>query len=162
MRILRSDTRASVAAPPPLGTCAGLPGRARYNEPMIEWSHSKRAGFALAALLAGDRELGHVAPAISPELARDAALLFEQPSLRDKSRLVAHLLSFVRPPLTRLADDLPARLAAAIASKLPRSLARTVIAGAPLARAGFQLEPDLLPRLLRLARRSIDGEAKPS
>jgi hypothetical protein len=129
---------------------------------MNEWSHSKRAGFALAALLADDRELGHVASAISPDLGREASVLLEQPSLRDKTRLVAHLLSFVRPPLTRLAVDLPTRLGAAIASKLPHALARSVIAAAPLARPGFQLEPDLLPRLLRIARRSIDGEAKPS
>jgi len=129
---------------------------------MNEWSHSKRAGFALAALLADDRELRHVVSAISPDLARATRALFEQPSLRDKTRLVAHLLSLVRPPLTRLPRELPARVAAAIAGKLPRSLARSVVAGAPLARAGFQLAPDLLPRLLRIARRSIDGEAKPS
>jgi len=128
---------------------------------MNEWSHAKRAGFALAALLADDRELLHVAPAISPDMAREARALFEQPSLRDKTRLVAHLLSFVRPPLTALADQLPARLGAAIANKLPRSLARTLLAEAPLARPGFQLAPDLLPRLLRIARRSIDVEARP-
>jgi hypothetical protein len=129
---------------------------------MIEWSPEKQAGFALAALLVGDRELHHVSPAVSTTVLVQARSLLEETSVRDKTRLVAHLLSFVRPPLTTLDDALPVRLGAAIASKLPRTLARQLVAAAPLARAGFQVEPDLLPRLLRIARRSIDREAKSS
>lgn len=123
---------------------------------MIDWSPEKRAGFALAALLADDRELGQVSRGVSPAVIEHTRTLLELPSVRDKSRLVAHLLSLVRPPLTEVGDALPVRLTVAIVGKLPRTLARTVAATAPLVRAGFQVEPDLLPRLLRIARRSID------
>jgi hypothetical protein len=123
---------------------------------MVEWSPEKRAGFALAALLADDRELGHVSRTVSPAVIEHTRALFELPSVRDKTRLVAHLLSLVRPPLTAVDSALPVRLAVAIVGKLPRTVARTLISAAPRLRTGFQVEPDLLPRLLRIARRSID------
>lgn len=126
---------------------------------MVEWSPEKRAGFALAALLADDRELGHVSRAVSPAVIEHTRTLFEQHSVRDKTPLIAHLLSLVRPPLTAVDRALPVRLSVAIVGKLPRTLARTLIAAAPLTRAGFQVEPDLLPRLLRIARRSIDDSS---
>ncbi|MEY4515550.1 MAG: hypothetical protein RLZZ450_7672 [Pseudomonadota bacterium] len=171
--MLLSNTDASVAAQRAAGTRARRRRRPRYNQPMSEWSLEKQAGFALAALLASDRELGDVRHAVSPAVIEHTRSLLEEPSVRDKTRLVAHLLSFVRPPLTALGSTLPVRLAVALAGKLPQNLARSLLATAPVARTGFQVEPDLLPRLLRIARRSIDdslarprvrfdGEAKSS
>lgn len=130
----------------------------RYKRGMTEWSASKQAGFALAALLAGDRELEHVASAVSPAIVRETRLRLEGARSGDKARVVAHLLSFVRPPLTGFERALPPVLVAAIASLLPRAVARATLGAAPAVLSGFAPSPDLLPRLMRIARRSIAEE----
>jgi class 3 adenylate cyclase len=125
---------------------------------MSEWSTSKQAGFSLAALLADDRALTRVREHVPSAVLCAALERCDARSEPDRARLVAHLLSLVRPALTRLPASVPPGLSAALASKLPRELARAAIEAAPMVRSGYAPAPDLLPRLLRIARRSIDLE----
>jgi hypothetical protein len=149
---------------------------------MDDWSESKCAGYALAALVAGDRELtgaaGHI-PAAA-ELRTRALIAHEgsaDKTARDsgaRRRLVERLLAAVRPELVLSGSEqaraareaLPPRLVALLALRLPRPQARALsaLAGAAQApagplrsptRAGFTLADDLWPRLYRIARRSI-------
>lgn len=121
-------------------------------------SPSKAAGFGLAALLAGDRELAAIEHAIPPDLYdRVRALLGDGSDAHTKARLVATLLARVRPTPTSLPDDLPLRLRALLAPKLPRASGRVRGDVAPPLRADYAPPSDLLPRLLRLARRSIEA-----
>jgi len=141
---------------------------ARYTVRMSEWSPHKRAGFALAALLNDDRSLSRVRAHVAEAEAARAETLLDPRSEPDKTRLVTHLLSLVRPALTQLPKALPVRLTAVLASKLPRSRAADPSRGergasiARNTRDGYAPAPDLLPRLLRIARRSIDEEDQSS
>jgi hypothetical protein len=109
-----------------------------------------QAGFALAALLCNDRNLTHVRGAVSSELENAArAMLAHDPS-EPRAERVRRLLEAVVPRLSNAITPLPPRLLALIASKLPRELARRQ--RWPLPRSGFTPSPDLIARLLRIAR----------
>jgi hypothetical protein len=127
---------------------------------MSGFAEAKRAGFALAAVLANDRALLAVRSQLEPhQLAPIAALCARD----DKPALIASLLHAVRPQLSdtaHLQEALPPRLCAMLAQKLPRAAARALSASAPLARPSFAPAADLLPRLLRIARRSIASEVE--
>ncbi len=131
---------------------------------MATWSAAKEAGFALAALLCDDRALAHSAPALPAEVAaRARARLLPSDSTRAPAGLIAELLTEVRPPLTSWPRGLPPRLGALLASKLPRPLARELVAAAPHARGDYAPPADLLPLLFRIARsaRATDARGGP-
>jgi hypothetical protein len=122
---------------------------------------AKEAGFALAALLFDDRGLTHVRAALTAELERAARTRLtprEPGSASDKAALIAELLSAVRPALTSLPRSVPPRLSALLASKLPRALGRELVAAIPPAGPDFTPAPELLPRLLRIARQRLERE----
>ena len=125
----------------------------------MEWGSAKTAGFALAALLADDRELTAVARQLSPEL---CALLTERMTQipaesREKARVLRELVAALRPPPELSA--LPLRARALLAPHLPRELGRMYVQGAPQARAGYEVDQGLLGELERLSR--VQGDACP-
>ncbi len=123
---------------------------------MTEWSEAKCAGYALAGLIAGDRELAAADVLPVPVAARTRALLAHDGGAhktpRDKlarRQLVDRLLSAVRPEIA-LTADVPLRVRALLATRVPRGQARAL--GLPAPRAGFSVPDDLWPRLYRIAR----------
>jgi hypothetical protein len=118
---------------------------------MTGWSEDKCAGYALAALIAGDRELEAAGAIPPPVAARTRALLAHDGAPRQDSRRarVERLLSAVRPELA-LHEATPMRVRALLATRLPRGEARAL--GLPPPRAGFSVPDDLWPRLYRIAR----------
>ncbi|MDB4985994.1 MAG: hypothetical protein JWN04_1172 [Myxococcaceae bacterium] len=127
---------------------------------MSRFSEAKSSGFVLAAVLAGDRELALVQAHLHPdELVRLRAGSAQREG--DRAALIARLLTYVRPPLTQLPAELPARLRALLARRLPAPEARKLLAGAPRMRAGFEPETELGPRLLRIGRRSCAPSSQP-
>ena len=117
----------------------------------IRFSSAKDAGFALAAVLADDRELARIEGHVESGVHARIRALATSPQLA-KPVLIAQLLALLRPPLAVLSPLLPVRLRALLAPQLPRSEGRSVLAGAPLTRAGFEPERELLARLARIAR----------
>jgi hypothetical protein len=120
---------------------------------MTEWSEAKCAGYALAALIAGDRELS-AADAIPASAAVHTRALVAHEGRSDKTpqgrrQLVEGLLSAVRPEVA-LTERVPLRIRALLATRLPRAEARAL--GLPSPRASFTVPDDLWPRLYRIAR----------
>jgi hypothetical protein len=131
----------------------------------MAWAEAKQAGFVLAALLAGDRELlsaaggldarllpplqarwlGAARPALEASHDRHESAPLRVAALRE-------LAERVRPPLAH-AEPLPPRGRALVAELLPREPARTYVREAPTARAGFEADPGLVRALVELARR---------
>lgn len=103
-------------------------------------------GFALAALLANDRELAAVRGAIPPALASEIVVRLTG----DKTKLLRELLERVRPPLATLSEQLPSRAAGLLA---PHLLRRARVPVSP-PRPGYVAPEGLVPVLLRLARAS--------
>jgi hypothetical protein len=119
---------------------------------MTEWSEGKCAGFALAGLIAGDRTLAAADAAIAPVALRTRAQIAHDGAAREagaRRQLVEGLLAAVRPPIS-LAEDLPARLRALLATRLSRAERRAL--GSPALREGYTVPDDLWPRLYRIAR----------
>ena len=112
---------------------------------------SKQAGCALAALLAGDRDLSRVRGALEPQVAEAVADLVGPRTIARGER-VAALLARVRPQLRTLPSSLPPRLVALLAPRLPRGVAQPLLASVPAMRATLVLDETLLPPLLRIAR----------
>jgi len=112
-------------------------------------ARDKQAGFALAAMLAGDRSFEQVRPFASTALVRSDAAA-DAPI--DRRSHIAALLRDVRPALTERSATLPARLAVLIAPQLPRSIATAVLRAAPAPRSGFTPAPALVRCLMRIAR----------
>ena len=111
----------------------------------------KAAGFALAAVLAGDRDLARVHGHLEPHDHARIRALAESPQLA-KPVLIEQLLAHLHPRLAELSPQLPVRLRALLAAQLPRAEGRNVLASAPRARAGFEPERQLVARLIRIAR----------
>ncbi|HEY6878954.1 MAG TPA: hypothetical protein VI299_13090 [Polyangiales bacterium] len=111
---------------------------------MAGWSEAKCAGYALAALVAGDRELA--AASAIPEHARTRTRALVAHDGADKTprdsaarrQLVEHLLGQVRPAL-------------ALDGSLPVRVHEALVRG-PRARVGSAIANDLWPRLHRIAR----------
>lgn len=119
-------------------------------------SEPTQRGFALAALLAGDRALAHVRPALADADAEAiASVLAARTGPRDA--WVAELLAAVRPRLTALPAGLSLRMAGLLAAHLPRVLGRAALADAPPLRADFTVSHALTPCLLRIARAQAEG-----
>jgi hypothetical protein len=130
----------------------------------MAWDGAKQAGFVLAAVLAGDRELLSVASALPAGLlpvlqARCRGLVPLAPhqgarcdpaSSEGRVQALRELAAEVRPPLTQ-ADALPPRGRALVAELLPRELGRSYVRAASPARPGFEPEPELIRWLARLA-----------
>jgi hypothetical protein len=116
----------------------------------MAWGDEKQAGFVLAAVLAGDRELFSVSDSIDAELlpALQARFLREH---SERVRSLRELASAVRPPLSNAAA-LPVRGRALLAQRVPRELGRSYVREAPAARPGFEPEPALSSWLEQLAR----------
>ena len=115
----------------------------------MAWDGATQAGFALAAVLAGDRELFSVAGALHhdllPPLEERCRGLSEE-----RARALRELVVEVRPPLAH-AEPLPVRGRALVAHLVPRELGRRYVRDAPPARPGFEPEPNLVSWLVRLA-----------
>jgi hypothetical protein len=109
-------------------------------------TRAMQEGFALAALLANDRELARVRGAISPALASEVVARLTG----DKTKLLRELLERVRPPL----DLPPERLSPRAASLLSPHMARRTRADGATFRPGYVAPEGLVPVLLRLARAS--------
>jgi hypothetical protein len=119
-----------------------------------EWSEAKCAGFALAALIAGDRDLSAADEIPASAAVRTRALVAHQVDHEPRNeqarrQVVERLLSAVRPEIA-LSERMPLRVRALLASRLPRAEARAL--GLPSPRAGFTVAEDLWPRLYRIAR----------
>ena len=123
----------------------------RRSTPTTFATSATDAGFALAALLADDRELAQVQGRLEPEHLARIRTLTASPQLT-RPVLIAQLLAHLRPRLSELAPTLPVRLRALLAAQLPHEERRDVLLGAPLARPGFEPEPELVSRLVRIAR----------
>lgn len=123
----------------------------------MAWNAAKEAGFMLAALLAEDRELQHVAPGIEP--ARLMALRAAQPGETDKARMVRALLAKLRPPLDARALDLPVRARALLARVAPPELRKQLLRDSKAARAHYSADEELVALLVRVARRTSVGNA---
>lgn len=119
----------------------------------MPWSSEKAAGFVLAGVLKGDRELSHVrsrlADALLPALDAWTQRLAQEGS--EKTRALRELAMQVRPPLHR-ADHLPPRARAWLASHVERERGRAYLREAPAPRPGFEPDAGLLAFLERLAR----------
>jgi hypothetical protein len=118
----------------------------------MERGSAKLAGFVLAALLEGDRELRAVERHLAPEL---AALLRERlqqipAQSREKARVLRELVALVRG--TSELERLPVRARALLAPHVSREAARMYVEHAPSARAGYEVDPGLVSELERLAR----------
>lgn len=123
------------------------------------WSSHKRAGFALAALLADDRELTQVRGRLpDPELTALRAQL-DRAAQPSRSLLIAELISAVRPPLGRASLSLPLSLVLLLAPYLPRGLLRRRLRDAPPDALGRVQPEELRLRMLRLAR-TLEGRSE--
>lgn len=119
-----------------------------------EWSAAKCAGYALAALIAGDRELSAADALVAPAAARTRALIAHERGDAPRDRrarveLIATLMDAVRPAVS-LGEQLPPRVRALLAARLSRAAARTP--GLPSPRPGYVAPEELWPRLYRIAR----------
>ena len=117
----------------------------------MAFTASKQAGCALAALLAGDRDLACVRSALPPPTAEAVAALLG-PRAAPREERVTALLADVRPQLRTAPASLPPRIAMLLAPRLRRGMAQPLPASAPAVRADFGLDEALLPVLLRMAR----------
>jgi hypothetical protein len=110
---------------------------------------AQEAGFALAALLAGDRALTQVEAGLDAETLAPLrrALSSDEP----KAQVLAGLLELVRPPLHTV-DGLSPRMVALLAPRLPRALARESAPRATAARPSFSPTKELGAVVLRSAR----------
>jgi hypothetical protein len=130
----------------------------------MPWGPDMAAGFALAALLSDDRELGHVASAL------DAHAL---PALRERlvvagthEPAMRALLGVLRPELRVSAvRALPPRMRGLLARLLPAPERKLISSEARASRADFSLDEPLLAVLMRMARSNdvlparVDAEA---
>lgn len=121
----------------------------------LTWSPDKQAGFVLAAWLADDRNLEHVAGALAPGwLAALRAHSAAPTGIRDKARAVQGLLRSLRPALDRRALLLPQRARALLARLAPAPLRRELLHDNTPARPHFHADEALLSVLLRVARQA--------
>jgi hypothetical protein len=116
----------------------------------VRWSSAKQAGFMLAALLADDRELNQVAPAIEP--AQHAALLQTPGRHGDKKQLVRTLLVSLRPGLDARALAFSPRVRSLLARLAGPVLRKQLLAGTTPVRPDYRADEELLAVLLRVAR----------
>jgi hypothetical protein len=123
----------------------------------MAWNSSKEAGFMLAALLAGDRELLHVAPALEP--ARVQRLCALRTADTDRARMVRALLERLRPPLDARALQLPPRARALLARVAPVALRKQLLRDCKPARAHYSADEELIGVLVRVARKQVGSEA---
>jgi hypothetical protein len=123
----------------------------------MAWSSAKQAGFMLAALLADDRELHHVAHAIEP--AQHAALLDAPDRHADKAQLVRTLLASLRPALDERALRFSPRVRSLLARLAGAALRKQLLTGTTPARAHYRADEELLAVLLRAARRAAPRRA---
>jgi hypothetical protein len=126
----------------------------------LTWSPAKQAGFVLAAWLADDRNLEHVAAAI--ERARLASLRAHDVTSRaprDKARVVERLLLSLRPGLDARALRLPARARVLLARLAPGPLRQQLLQGTAPARPHYQPDEALVGVLLRAARNAPEDGA---
>lgn len=122
----------------------------------MAWGSDMCAGFALAALLADDRELAHVAGAVPDTLLPALRAQLGQASERE----VRALLRVLRPDLDHeVAQRLPARMRALLARRLPSAERQKLREGARESRPDFDLDDELQQLLLRIARRPSASES---
>jgi hypothetical protein len=152
----------------------------------MAWESDMNAGFALAALLADDRELAHVEEALGPALraqlaspaqgslapgparldsslapgpARLDSSLARGPARFDSERDVRALLRVLYPDLDGgAALSLPPRMRALVARLVPTAQRRVLREERLESRADFDLDDELLRLLLRIARRGAGLE----
>jgi hypothetical protein len=122
----------------------------------MAWSASKEAGFMLAALLAEDRELLHVAPALEPACAERLCAL--RTTDTDRLRMVRALLERLRPPLDARALQLPPRARALLARVAPGELRKQLLRDSKPTRAHFSADEELIAMLVRVARKQAGSE----
>jgi hypothetical protein len=121
----------------------------------MAWSSAKEAGFALAAWLADDRNLSHVAAALEPaKLAalRAGRLLPGADRAPNKVEAVQQLLRALRPALDERALGLAPRARTLLARLAPTALRKQLLEGSPAGRAHYHADAELLAVLLRAAR----------
>ncbi len=120
----------------------------------MAWQPEKAAGFALAALLAGDRELKRVAGALTPEqhTALAQLLAFEH----DKEASVLALLRILKPELNERASALPARIRVLLARSAKAGLRRKLLRDTEPTRPHFNADQALLHALSRIARKACE------
>lgn len=127
----------------------------------MTWSEAKAAGFALAAWLADDRELLHVADALGAgEIAQVRARVVAPNdtgaapvgSARSKAESVQRLLITLRPALDERVLGLPVRVRTLLARFAPAGLRKQLLRDTLPARAHYQPDEELLAVLLRAAR----------
>lgn len=120
----------------------------------MTWSREKTAGFALAALLSGDRDLSRSEVGLCEGARREVrARLAQIPRANgaEKTESVRALAALVKPPL-RGTFELPERARALLARVVPRELGKSWLERAPLVRSDYQVEPGLVRALERVAR----------
>lgn len=124
----------------------------------MAWSSEKEAGFALAALLADDRDLADVASTLSAQ--QHTALASQLALDGDRSAAVRRWLAVLKPPLDERSLQLSARLRAALARLAPPAVRKQLLEGASMAaarRPSYVSDDALLTLLLRLARTPSDS-----
>jgi len=111
----------------------------------------------LAALLAGDRELLHVGPALEPACVE--RLCAQRTTDTDRTRMVRALLERLRPPLGARALLLPARARALLARVAPRELRKQLLQDSKPTRLHYSADEELIAVLVRVARKELGSEA---
>jgi hypothetical protein len=113
-----------------------------------------REGFALAAAAHGDRGGDLAARGLAPDvapLAREVALRLSAADPAARKAWVRATLAAARPAPSAAPEGSPPRALALLAPHVARDLGRRWLEGAPLPRAGYVADPELLTLLLRLA-----------
>lgn len=120
----------------------------------MESSSTKNAGFVLAALLCGDRDLAAVEQHVSPEWLASLRMECDKipASSEQKAQALRELIARVRGACA--AHTLPVRARALLAPHLSRERARMYVESAPQARPGYEVDAELVSALERLARAS--------
>jgi hypothetical protein len=120
----------------------------------MRWSEPHLHGFLLAATLASDRGARQAASGLTPDARPDveaAGEALEGLDSAQRRRRIAALVARFRLPSGATAPHWPARSQALWATGLPPEQARSLLATAPAARAGFVPEPGLMQLVRRIA-----------